>query len=58
MKYAVVRKISVIGWNAGDATLNYCINQVRSISKLGLILSDKSLRIICRLSHHRAFAPD
>lgn len=55
-KDAVVHKIPVIGWNIADTILSFCI--VRKISKLGLILSNKLLRIIWLLSHHRDFAPD
>ncbi|GAB5056749.1 hypothetical protein COSHB9_11370 [Companilactobacillus alimentarius] len=55
-KYAAVHKIPVIGWNIADTILSFCI--VRKISKLGLILSNKLLRIIWLLSHHRDFAPD
>ncbi|WP_201306828.1 hypothetical protein [Companilactobacillus farciminis] len=46
MKDAVVRKNPVAGWNMADTILSFCMAQRRKISKLGLYLSDKSLRKI------------
>ena len=42
MKYAVLRTIPVMSWNAAGTILSFC--KVRKISKLGLFLIAKAIR--------------